>query len=324
MSSASLTRGPVRRGLTIIDLITWLIVLAILISILLPSFSRARELAKRAVCASNLQGIGQALAIYANDNHERFPQHYYEALAGAGVPGDHGVTWVGTMGSSSTLSITDATSPSRSPRAGHPSRSLFLLVTAGMATPQMFVCPRSGDLEDNLRNDSTGGSVGCQPGVTRFDFKGYNSLSYGYQMPFGPAAKPTTKLDVRMVIAADKGPYYTSGGDGLDGTRTTRDARSPSQPPADWTSRPLNDLLALNPGEWRRYNSRNHDTEGQNILFVDAHVDFAKKPIYGVNNDNIYTLQDSADDLRRALIGMVPTATQTLGPGVETDSFIVP
>jgi prepilin-type processing-associated H-X9-DG protein len=41
--------------------------LALLISILLPSLSRARELSKRLVCAANMKGIGAALEIYAED-----------------------------------------------------------------------------------------------------------------------------------------------------------------------------------------------------------------------------------------------------------------
>ncbi|MBI5864578.1 MAG: hypothetical protein HZB38_08730 [Planctomycetes bacterium] len=43
------------------------------LSIMLPSLSRARELAKRAVCASNLRGIGMGMHIYANDHDEDFP-----------------------------------------------------------------------------------------------------------------------------------------------------------------------------------------------------------------------------------------------------------
>lgn len=46
---------------------------ALAISILLPSLSRARELAKRAVSSANLRGIGQACHIYANDNKDKFP-----------------------------------------------------------------------------------------------------------------------------------------------------------------------------------------------------------------------------------------------------------
>ncbi|MCH8804781.1 MAG: type II secretion system protein [Planctomycetes bacterium] len=53
--------------------ISLVIVPIILVSILLPALSRARELAKRAVCASNLRIIGQNLHIYANDNGDWFP-----------------------------------------------------------------------------------------------------------------------------------------------------------------------------------------------------------------------------------------------------------
>lgn len=46
---------------------------ALAISILLPALTRAREMAKRAVCTSNLRGIGQGCHIYANDHREKFP-----------------------------------------------------------------------------------------------------------------------------------------------------------------------------------------------------------------------------------------------------------
>jgi prepilin-type processing-associated H-X9-DG protein len=58
--------------------------LALAISILLPSLSRARELAKRAVSASNLRGIGQGCYIHANDHDGRFPDSL-EALIEEGM-----------------------------------------------------------------------------------------------------------------------------------------------------------------------------------------------------------------------------------------------
>lgn len=65
------------RGLAIAGIstgaISLLFVPLILLSILLPALSRARELAKRTVCVSNLHGIGQSLQIYANDNDGWFP-----------------------------------------------------------------------------------------------------------------------------------------------------------------------------------------------------------------------------------------------------------
>lgn len=65
------------RGLAIAGIstgaISLLFVPLILVSILLPALSRARETAKRTVCVSNLHGIGQSVQIYANDNDGWFP-----------------------------------------------------------------------------------------------------------------------------------------------------------------------------------------------------------------------------------------------------------
>ncbi len=44
-----------------------------LIAILLPSLSRARGMAKRAVDAANLRGLGQAVQVYASDHGNQFP-----------------------------------------------------------------------------------------------------------------------------------------------------------------------------------------------------------------------------------------------------------
>ena len=60
---------------------TWLVApgntdvmaIAMMVSILLPSLSRARELAKRAVSGANLSVIGQVIHIYANEHDDEFP-----------------------------------------------------------------------------------------------------------------------------------------------------------------------------------------------------------------------------------------------------------
>jgi hypothetical protein len=46
---------------------------ALLMSVWLPSFSRARELSKRQVSQANLAGIGMACMLYAYDHQEQFP-----------------------------------------------------------------------------------------------------------------------------------------------------------------------------------------------------------------------------------------------------------
>jgi prepilin-type processing-associated H-X9-DG protein len=64
-----------------------LLVVPLMISILLPSLSRARELSKRTVCGANMRAIGQAMHIYAQDGG-MFPEEgadWQGRLVGAGL-----------------------------------------------------------------------------------------------------------------------------------------------------------------------------------------------------------------------------------------------
>ena len=61
------------RGFTLTELLVVIGVIALLIGILLPTLSRAREASRKTACLSNLRTLGQALHMYAQDNHDKLP-----------------------------------------------------------------------------------------------------------------------------------------------------------------------------------------------------------------------------------------------------------
>lgn len=170
------------------------------------------------------------------------------------------------------------------------SRSYWMLVRSGDITVKQFICPQSGDLEDPTSNLDA-----------YYDFADYKNLSYGYQVPFTlPDKQPREGADNRMVFAADKGPY--------------RDATVSLPPP------PARDA---SPKEWRPYNSLNHQGEGQNTLYADGHSSFAKVPIAGIDQDNIYTIALDNWNLNSRVVGESPWLRAS-PPFSSTDSVIFP
>ena len=62
-----------RPGFTLIELLVVVAIIALLVSILLPSLRQAREAARRAVCLANQHHIGAAVSMYAQDNRGMTP-----------------------------------------------------------------------------------------------------------------------------------------------------------------------------------------------------------------------------------------------------------
>lgn len=68
-----------RRGFTLVELLVVIAVIAVLVSILLPALSKAREAAKAVQCASNLKQLGIGLKLYAHDWDGKVPTWWTDA-----------------------------------------------------------------------------------------------------------------------------------------------------------------------------------------------------------------------------------------------------
>jgi prepilin-type N-terminal cleavage/methylation domain-containing protein/prepilin-type processing-associated H-X9-DG protein len=251
-------------GFTLVELLVVIGIIALLISILLPSLNRARETANRVKCGSNMRQIGQAIQLYCNENKGNYPRTYYNPAnpttglydAGNGVATADPFVPLGT--------------------ANDICRAMFLLIRTQDITPEVFICPSSNDEKD------TYGNAAGESAQWKVSFKAVNNLSYSMANPYPDtnAVNASYKLNAttgaEFAIAADKNPE--------GGPPATCDVTSSTGPkdPSSATS-----LM-------QKANSPNHQQQGQNVLYGDGHAEFQQNPFCGSKRDNIYTSSQDA------------------------------
>ncbi len=67
------THRPRVKAFTLIELLVVIAIIGLLVTILLPSLSQAKELARGAVCKTNLRNIGLAVNVYAGNHRDFLP-----------------------------------------------------------------------------------------------------------------------------------------------------------------------------------------------------------------------------------------------------------
>jgi len=261
-----------RRAFTLIECLVVLAIFAVIATIgtysLRARLNPCREVSTRLVCGSNLKGIGTSCKIYANDNNEAWPTPACDQTAIGGI--DYTVRVGGGEGS---VRSPDRTQPSIDGPGGarqlSTTRAFWMLVRSGDVTEKRFICPQSKMIESQTKNIDA-----------NYDFASGDNVSYGFQVPFGPAyTRAAEGKDNRMALIADRGPY--------------RNADAPT-PPLNLTATlpRLNrrSVDQVSRAKWRPFGSPNHQGEGQNVLFADGHSEFVRFPTAGVDGDNIYTI----------------------------------
>jgi len=66
-------RDAARRGFTLVEMLLVVTIVGLLVSVVLPSLGRARQIARRVTCRSNLHGVAPAFRMYLNESNDVMP-----------------------------------------------------------------------------------------------------------------------------------------------------------------------------------------------------------------------------------------------------------
>lgn len=222
---------------TLIELLAVMGVLAILISLLIPAFARARAAAETAACKSNLRMWGQAFHAYAADHKGRFPHTDNETRSDRSPDvQSHQHSWVDELPPYMDLPAWRDYPAGRKPRS----------------SPWQCPAARFGDDSDYSYSPT-------RDGIFSYAMNSYLS----YDFPYGGFKGGSPFLNtLRCAAPARTILLFDQAATPHDGLFAHVSNRSAGRHPGE-------DVTALSVRHRRFFGG-----EGANFLFIDGHVDW--------------------------------------------------
>ena len=288
--------GAARGGFTLVELLVVIGIIAVLISILLPVLSRARQQANKIKCMANLRSIGQGLNIYAADNRGSLPFGFWSGP-------NNTFDWTTLL--VNELNNRYGTSYTQSPQAG----------VDRPGSRAVFLCPEVAQLHTG---DSYITDYSCHPRVmpdlATFDF----SLGHGYLKPYklSQIRRPTEIAVIFDGTLENAIPGSPASADAfaIDGGRLYKPPYLTTNYGKDLPDVPI-DMSAWGPGGSAADINTDRDAnvgnirfrhvgdKQANVLFVDGHVES-----FTISADHVPSL------LRRN-VSVDPLQVSAISPG---------
>lgn len=284
------------KGFTFIETIVLISVIIFAIALIMLALRYVRGTYRLMTCGTNLVYINFAMLNYANDYEDELPRAGgKDTVWGCTVRWDaidriaaYGLEATGTGGAANITS------------------SFYLLVKYAEVTPKTFICKGDiGAVEFKL-TDYPSRNPAISKLTDAWDFGGEprKHCSYSYHIPYGLYAL-TSSSEPGMAVAADRNPWIATPSKAAKIPYLFK----PDIPPWNGTAK-----------QARYGNAVTHKGNGQNILFMDSHVDFKQRAFCGINDDNIYTLVEGGIGYVQLGTPPMPFSSQ---PGSRRDSLLV-
>jgi len=241
-----------RKGFTLVELLVVIGIIAVLISILLPSLNKARQAAQAITCASNLRQLGTSMAFYLQDHKGALPPGRWGAPTYPASTGN-GLRWY--IYTAVVYYPGQFTPQMSNPATNEP--RFALRVRKNNAAANIFTCPTDDAAKEYVL---AGGNDIDQGG------QGMSYFANAHMFPISRTIKMSTIRNSAEVLLMSEKNGAAFVGDGFGGNISQPQMGGGRHPRVTTSANDLIQYGRHGSGPNRSY-QRNH-----NVLFADFHV----------------------------------------------------